>query len=188
MAILDLIRSYYMDLSQNISIPLAEYLELKEAFDNKASVYYKAENFHTRKGKSIHTTFDSGWALIHAPGTEEEADIVRKINAEVSKRGNAYNTLYAALLGFLDENYSQLSRKLRKEIDKFNDIEEWFKETILERSAYPVKTTPDNIHLPEGYIIVKDEAGPNEWKVVKVEETAEEIFASIKIKDSEAAK
>lgn len=100
-----------MDESQNIQIPLGEYLALKELEKKGQSIKYEQTVYHTQKGQAGHTTSGISW---HLPGDSDEDDLARTLCSDISSLITQNKALHSMIEGFVTDVYNMNWKELRK--------------------------------------------------------------------------
>jgi len=156
-----------MDNTQTIKIPLQEYLELKEAFDHKLEINLTKKTFHTGQGFEGTEGSSADWKLSGA--TETEISLV----GEISDAQHKYNSLYARVLKQIKDLGVMTSHQAKiflKKLKSTKDAETWVKENLFSSGAYPIKLTPKNVKLPEGWVLsdIQDNEQEFEFELTQI--------------------
>jgi hypothetical protein len=100
-----------MDETQNIQIPLGEYLALKELEKKGQSIKYEQTVYHNQKGQLGYTTSSISW---HLPGDDDETDLVRSLCSDISSLITQNKTLNSILEDLVTDVYNMNWKELRK--------------------------------------------------------------------------
>jgi hypothetical protein len=117
-----------MDETQNIQIPLGEYLALKELEKKGQSIKFERVVHHTQRGEAGHTTSSISWHLPHG-----DADLERQLSSQISTLITHNRSLFS-LLKELVSDFSSMTRAEFRAWQKrihASDLEDFMKEEFV---------------------------------------------------------